>query len=154
MINLPAAVPPFVPTVALLVCVGVPVSIIDWRTRRIPDVCSLGGLILAILLCLVLYPWFIYDAALSAALAGGLFFLVRAFRGGLGLGDVKLALFLGAALGSRLVFASLAMAAFYGIAYHAVAYLQKKRDRGEAIPFGPFMVLGAISVRVAAQLIA
>lgn len=154
MINLPAAVPPFVPTVTLLACVGIPVSIIDWRSRRIPDAFSLGGFALAVLICLLLYPWFVYDALVSATLAGGLFLMVRAFCGGLGLGDVKLALFLGASLGSRLIFASLAMAALYGVAYHALASLKRKRDRGEAIPFGPFMILGAISVRVAAQLIA
>ena len=66
--------------------------------------------------------------------------------GGMGLGDVKLALAIGAILGPSLAFLSLFLATFVG----AVTGMTLARINGRSLrlplPFGPFMALGAIIV--------
>ena len=66
--------------------------------------------------------------------------------GGMGLGDVKLALAIGAILGPGLAFLSLFLATFVG----AVTGITVARINGRSLrlplPFGPFMALGAIIV--------
>ena len=83
---------------------------------------------------------------LLAALAAGavLFAVVLAYPKGMGMGDVKLAAFLGAGLG-----AAVAVAFFIGFlsAFVPAAYLLVKHGRAarkQAIPLGPFLALGAV----------
>jgi prepilin signal peptidase PulO-like enzyme (type II secretory pathway) len=88
------------------------------------------------------YEW------LLASLGAGLFFLVFALarRGALGMGDVKLALFLGAALGEDVIVALIVgtlAAAALGI---AILVREGSEGRKRAIPLGPFLAGGAIVV--------
>jgi leader peptidase (prepilin peptidase)/N-methyltransferase len=88
-------------------------------------------------------------AALGASLF--LFLAAIAYPGGMGMGDVKLALLLGAALGRTvpvafmIAFASALVPAAVLIARHGSA------ARKMGIPFGPFLALGGLVALVAGQ---
>jgi prepilin signal peptidase PulO-like enzyme (type II secretory pathway) len=83
---------------------------------------------------------------LWAGLALGFFLFVLAAvsRSGLGMGDAKLGLLLGLALGSRTLAAM--MVAFAGLFVAALWILARQgfSARKQAIPFGPFIALGGI----------
>jgi leader peptidase (prepilin peptidase)/N-methyltransferase len=84
---------------------------------------------------------------LEAALALGIFLLIFALiaRSGLGMGDVKVGFLLGLALGSRTL--SAMMIAFFGLFLAALWILARNgiSARKQAIPFGPFLAVGAIA---------
>jgi leader peptidase (prepilin peptidase)/N-methyltransferase len=84
------------------------------------------------------------------SIAGGLiafavmFFIYLAARGGMGAGDVKLAAFLGLALGVPLVLVCLPVSFIAGGIVAVVLLIARVRARREAIPFGPFLSGGAV----------
>ena len=82
-----------------------------------------------------------------AALAGGFYLLALASPGALGLGDVKLVGVLGLLLG-WLSWAAVATGVFLGFAVAAVAalglVLTRRAGRKDTIPFGPYLLLGAL----------
>jgi prepilin signal peptidase PulO-like enzyme (type II secretory pathway) len=117
----------------------------DLVSRIIPNrvVLPAGAVVLAANTALHPSKWAEW---LLASLGAGLLFLVfwRLSRGGLGMGDVKLAAFLGAALGSD-VFAALIVgttaAAFFSA---AVIVRHGTEGRRRTIPLAPFLSAGAI----------
>jgi leader peptidase (prepilin peptidase)/N-methyltransferase len=79
------------------------------------------------------------------------------YPAGMGLGDVKLALALGAALGWYgwgVLFAGTFLGFLLGAAYGVSLILAGRADRRTAMAFGPFMVLGALAGVVAGGLAA
>ena len=80
--------------------------------------------------------------ALGAGLV--LFLIVLAYPKGMGMGDVKLAAFLGAALGGAVVIAL--FVGFLASAIPAIALLVRHGSaaRKRAIPLGPFLALGGV----------
>ena len=73
-----------------------------------------------------------------------LFLVVLAYPSGLGMGDVKLATFLGAGLGVSVI---PAMFVGFFLAFVPAAVLlvrQGVRARKQAIPLGPFLALGGV----------
>jgi leader peptidase (prepilin peptidase) / N-methyltransferase len=133
--------------VALASAVLVVLSRIDIESRRLPNRIVLPAAALVLAARVATAPqhsamWI--GAALGAA--GFLLAFALAFPGGLGMGDVKLALLLGAMLGSAIV-----PAAVVGtLAGAAGAVLLIARDGRPAlrrtIPFGPFLAFGAIAI--------
>lgn len=141
-----------VPATVHLAVVGSALAVIDARTHRLPNALVLPSYpVLALLLgaASLLVP---DGGALVRALAGGLalygaYLALALVPSGLGFGDVKLAGLLGAYLGwcgwPELAVGTLAAFALGGMA--AVALLATRRaDRRTAIPFGPFMLAGAL----------
>jgi prepilin signal peptidase PulO-like enzyme (type II secretory pathway) len=59
------------------------------------------------------------------------------------MGDVKLALLMGALLGGAVVVA-LFLAFFFGAVVGLVLILAKRKTRKDAIPFGPYLALGTM----------
>jgi leader peptidase (prepilin peptidase)/N-methyltransferase len=120
---------------------------IDLDRRLIPNVIVLPALAIVLILQIAFYP----DRTLEwvlAALAAALFFFVPmlVYPAGMGMGDVKLAALLGAALGK-----SVAAAIFAGLlAVAAVALIVLAREglgaRKKAIAFGPFLAFGGLLV--------
>jgi leader peptidase (prepilin peptidase)/N-methyltransferase len=81
-------------------------------------------------------------AALGAA--GALFLVALAYRGGLGMGDVKLALLIGAMLG-RTAPLALMLATLLALVPSLVLLARHgSRARKLAIPFAPFLALGSV----------
>lgn len=130
---------------ALLGVALVPVVVIDLQHKLIPDIIVLPAAALALAAAVASDPrrwWVSLAAALGAA--GFLFLLWALAPGGMGLGDVKLALLLGAVLGASVIPALLI--AFAGGAALGVVLLARfgSRARKMAVPFGPFLAAGAL----------
>ncbi len=89
---------------------------------------------------------FSLQAALLGALVGGAIVLLVVIisRGGMGLGDVKLNAMIGAFLGWQAALYNLFVAALLGSAVGIVLLVTGKKGRKDAIPFGPYLALGAI----------
>jgi len=135
-----------------LAAISIALTVIDIDTRRLPNSIVLPSyLVLAVLFTLTGLlgaPW---DAVLRAAVGGaGLFafyYLLRVVKpGGMGGGDVKLAGVLGAALG-WIGWGALVVGAFAAFLVGGVVGLTllatRRATRTSAIPFGPYMVIGA-----------
>lgn len=131
---------------ALLGVALVPVVVIDLEHKLIPDIIVLPAAALCLAVAIASDPrawWVSVAAALGAS--GFLFLLWLVHPGGMGLGDVKLALLLGAVLGASVVPALLV--AFAGGAALGVVLLARygSRARKMAVPFGPFLAAGALA---------
>jgi leader peptidase (prepilin peptidase)/N-methyltransferase len=129
-----------------LILLVVPAALIDLEYRIIPNRITALGAVLALAIGLALDPGGEPARLIAAAAAGGFFLLAAlAYPGGMGMGDVKLAgmmgLFLGAAVAPALLIALLA-----GVALGAVVVARKGTHEGRrtAVPFGPFLALGAL----------
>jgi leader peptidase (prepilin peptidase)/N-methyltransferase len=156
----------FGPTLHFLVAVGfgtllLVLSLIDLETYLLPDVLTLPGAALALLASALLpqahtlgIGW---RAALLGAAAGGaglwlLSWAYRRIRGedGLGLGDAKLMLLVGALLGPVAVPLTLFAGAVLAL---PVGLLLAKGSNGNglrtALPFGPFLCAGAAAYLLA-----
>ncbi|WLR50084.1 prepilin peptidase [Bacillus tianshenii] len=75
---------------------------------------------------------------------GLLLFIAIISRGGMGGGDVKLFAVLGLVLGWKLVLLAFFFATFLGMIYGIIGLLTGIVKRGEPIPFGPHIALGAL----------
>jgi len=122
------------------------VGAIDLETRLLPNriVLPTTGIVLAA--SLFLGPGGFAEHAIAALAAGGFMFVAAAIRpGDLGMGDVKLALLLGALLGRSVTtalavgFAFLLVPAVYQVARHGRAGLRRH------IALGPFLAAGAVA---------
>ncbi|WP_411149711.1 prepilin peptidase [Streptomyces sp. A30] len=136
----------------LLAPVGVLLAVVDFRVKRLPDVLTLplAGVALVLLGLVALVPEHAGDwpsAALGAlALGAGYFVLWLINPGGMGFGDVKLALGIGVVLGwygwgTVLLgtFAGFLLGALYG----GALVVARRAGRRTTIPFGPFLIAGA-----------
>jgi leader peptidase (prepilin peptidase) / N-methyltransferase len=128
---------------ALFCAVLVAVSAIDLEHRIIPNRIVLPAtiVVLAANTARDLSPeWAL--AALGAS--GFLFVAALAYPGGMGMGDVKLALLMGAALGRTVPVALMAgmLAAMVPSVVLLIRHGAKARKMG--IPFGPFLAVGSV----------
>jgi prepilin signal peptidase PulO-like enzyme (type II secretory pathway) len=125
---------------------------IDLEIRRIPNKITLAFLVLLIILTLISIDFEVSISQqlqpLIVALSISFFYFVLVFasKGGMGMGDAKLALPLGylvAYFSWKQAVVSVILAFFIGAAYGAAQMLFKGKGRRHAIPFAPFMILGA-----------
>jgi leader peptidase (prepilin peptidase) / N-methyltransferase len=121
-------------------------SLIDIESRRLPNriVLPAAAVVLAARLASDPGHW---AAWAGAALGVTAFLLVfaLAFPSGLGMGDVKLALLLGATLGGA-VLPALVLGTLAGAAAAVVLIVRDgSRALGRSMPFGPFLAFGAIA---------
>lgn len=134
---------------------GVALALIDLAVQRLPDVLTLpacgGTLLLLTAAELAGEPGSLGRAAAAAAVLTAVFLLI-AFTGSMGLGDVKLAPALGTLLGWSswtALFWGAAAGFFAGAALEA-APMAIGRARRTYVSFGPYMVMGALVVSVIA----
>jgi leader peptidase (prepilin peptidase) / N-methyltransferase len=120
-------------------------SVIDVERRKIPDRIVLPATAVVLAAQLAFFP----DHALEWVVAGigaALFFFLPllVYPQGMGLGDVKLALFLGVGLGMAVVGAlTVALLAVFVVAVAMIAR-GGREARNKMIPFGPFLALGGV----------
>lgn len=136
-----------------LILLVVPAALIDLEHRIIPNRITLLGAVLALVLGTALDPSGEPGRLIAGAAAGGLLLLAAlAYPGGMGMGDVKLAAVMGLLLGSAVAPAIL-IALLSGVLVGAVVIARKGAVAGRktAIPFGPFLALGAIAAVYAGQ---
>ncbi|MGP3634616.1 prepilin peptidase [Streptomyces sp. 24-1644] len=137
----------------LLAPVAVLLAVIDRRVHRLPDrlTLPLAGAAALLLGAVSLAPehtgsW--ASALLGGLALGGFYFLLFLINpNGMGFGDVKLALSLGVALGWygwAVLFAGGFAGFLLGALYGLGLMLIRRAGRKTGIPFGPFMIAGAL----------
>ncbi len=137
----------------LAIPVGVALAVIDWRTRLLPFrlTTPLSLVLLPVVLsaCLLAGDWPDVWRSLVSGAGCFLFYFVLWFINprGMGYGDVRLAFPLGLLLGAVGV-AELLFGVWMAFVIGAVVGLARggfRGMRGRHIPFGPFMLMGAVA---------
>ncbi|MET9767642.1 prepilin peptidase [Streptomyces sp. NPDC006415] len=134
--------------------VAVLLAVVDRRVHRLPDPLTLplAGAAVLLLGGAVLLPghagsW--TSGLLGGLVLGGFYFLLFLINpNGMGFGDVKLALALGVALGWygwTVLFVGAFAGFLFGAAYGLALVLLRRAGRRTGIPFGPFMIGGALT---------
>ena len=121
----------------------VAVTVTDLERRIIPNRIVLPALVVALVVQTIREPsveWIV------AAAAAGAFFLGMAlvYPAGLGMGDVKLAAFMGAWLGRDVAVALLVGTVLGALAALAVLARRGAAGRRTTLPYGPFLAVGGV----------
>ncbi len=141
--------------------------ITDYEHFLLPNIVTYPGMALAaavaLLVTLLHYrlAWSIFFAGQDfmaifnnyflCAMAGGiagallLFLVVVISRGGMGMGDVKLAGLLGLMVGFPLVFVALFVGIWAGGLVAVALLISGRKKRKEMLPFGPFLCIGGLA---------
>jgi leader peptidase (prepilin peptidase)/N-methyltransferase len=143
----------------LLVAALIVITFIDLDVRIVPDVISLPGIAVGLVVSIVNSQWSMVQSlllptplssALGILLGGGILLLVawayQLFTGveGMGGGDIKLLAMIGAFLGWPSVPVALFFASLTGSVVGLIFMLRKGVDSKYALPFAPFLCLGAV----------
>ena len=133
--------------VIFVICTLVVISRHDLERRIIPNRIVVPAWIAVLIAHLALYPHHWVEWLVSS-FGAGLFFLalVLAYPAGMGMGDVKLALLIGAALGYAVVGALFLGTLAAGVYAAIMLFKEGSSARKRAIPLGPFLAAGAITV--------
>jgi leader peptidase (prepilin peptidase)/N-methyltransferase len=126
------------------------ITFIDLDHQIIPNVLSLPGSAIGFL-CSFAVPWLSWsDSLLGILLGGGSLYLIAAGyqlltgKEGMGMGDVKLLAMIGAFLGWQAVLPVVFFASLLGSLVGVPLMIVRRADSKLAIPFGPFLALGAL----------
>lgn len=133
--------------VAAYICVLLVCAATDLLCYRVPNAVTYPAIIGALAVGATMSGADTIDVAIGGALAGGVFLVPSIFTGGIGMGmgDVKLAAFVGLALGLEHVAPALLLTALSGGAAALVLLLTGLRKRGEPIPYAPFVSAGGLA---------
>lgn len=125
------------------------ITVIDLYHQIIPDVISLPGVGVGLLSSLIIPQITFFNSLFGILLGGGSLFLVATGyqwlfkREGMGGGDVKLLAMIGAFLGWKAVILTILLSSLIGSITGIIVIALKGKDFKYAIPFGPFLSLGA-----------
>jgi leader peptidase (prepilin peptidase)/N-methyltransferase len=134
----------------LFVAALIVITVIDLYYQIIPDVISYPGIVVGLLGAAVIPRITFFESFIGIILGGGSLFLVAMVyqwlfkREGMGGGDVKLLAMIGAFLGWKAVILTILLSSFIGSIIGVVVMLIKGKDFKYAIPFGPFLSVGAV----------
>jgi leader peptidase (prepilin peptidase)/N-methyltransferase len=126
------------------------ITVIDLYHQIIPDAISLPGIGVGLLASLLIPQITFFNSLIGILLGGGSLFIVATFyqwlfkREGMGGGDIKLLAMIGAFLGWKAVLLTILLSSFIGSVTGILMMVVKGKDFKYAIPFGPFLSLGAV----------
>ncbi len=124
----------------LIVCTGT-----DVLAYRVPNVITYPAIVAATAIGMVMSDANQGDVLLGGAVIGGTFLAMAIVtRGGMGMGDVKLALFVGLALGLDYGYRAMLITALLGGGIAIFLLVTRIRDRRDPIPYAPFISGGAL----------
>jgi leader peptidase (prepilin peptidase) / N-methyltransferase len=141
----------------LFVSILIVISFIDLDFRIIPDVLSLGGLLVGIGLAFLRTGFSYADALLGVLVGGGILWVIAFLyellrkQEGMGGGDIKLLGMIGAFCGMKGVLFSLIAGSLVGTMVGIPLMLIKHADTKYALPFGPFLSAGAVLYALAGE---
>ncbi len=134
----------------LFVAALIVITVIDLYHQIIPDVISLPGIGVGLGASLIIPEITFFNSLVGILLGGGSLFLVATLyqwlfkREGMGGGDVKLLAMIGAFLGWKAVILTILLGSLIGSITGIIIMVLKGKDFKYAIPFGPFLSLGAV----------
>jgi len=126
------------------------ITVIDLYHQIIPDVISLPGIGVGLLGSLLIPQINFRDSLIGVLSGGGSLFVVATLyqwlfkREGMGGGDIKLLAMIGAFLGWKAVILTILLSSLIGSITGMIIMVLKGKDFKYAIPFGPFLSLGAV----------
>lgn len=126
------------------------ITVIDLYHQIIPDVISIPGIGVGLLSALILPHIPFLNSLIGMILGGGSLFIVATLyqwlfkREGMGGGDVKLLAMIGAFLGWESVIITIISSSLIGSITGIIMIIFKGKNFKYAIPFGPFLSLGAV----------
>ena len=127
------------------------ITMIDLDTMEIPDVLSLPGIGLGLAFSFFTPRLSFWQSLTGIAIGGGIFYLIAVTfslvrrKEGLGGGDIKLLAMIGAFLGWQGVVFTIMASSVVGIIVAVPLMRRSGKGLGAALPFGPFLALGAVS---------
>lgn len=139
---------------AFYCCLFIVIMVIDLEygliLNRIVYPAMVAALLISVVFSVFLPGLAIVPGIKYSAIGGGIGFglallIVVLSRGGMGLGDVKMAALMGFAIGFPAIFFTLILAAIIGGVVAAVLLIAKKKKRKEGIPFAPILSLATIT---------
>ncbi|HOO91706.1 MAG TPA: prepilin peptidase [Syntrophales bacterium] len=136
----------FVFTCALIV-----ITFIDLKHQIIPDIITLPGIPLFALAAIFVMDVSIKDSLIGILIGGGSLYLVALIyqlltkRDGMGGGDIKLLAMLGGFLGWQSLWFIIMASSLIGAVAGISVMIAKGQDSKYAIPFGPFLSIGALA---------
>ena len=132
------------------VCSLIAIFFIDLKHHIIPDVISLPGIVIGILMFVVVQGLSPKESLIGAVVGAGIFELIRlgyffvTKREGMGFGDVKLMGMIGAFLGWLYIPIVIFFSALIGTIYAFLLMFLNKAKRDTRIPYGPFLAIAAL----------
>ena len=133
----------------LFACAMIVLFVIDLQHQILPNVITLPGVVVGLLLSLFLPPGWL-SALIGIVVGAGILFGImevyaraRGFEG-LGMGDVKMLAMIGAFLGWPLMLLTLVLASFAGSLVGAGMMAARRGGMKTALPFGTFLAVGAL----------
>ena len=136
---------------ALFLSLLLVVTMIDLDHLVIPDVISLPGLVIGFFTAAFILPLGWTGSLLGIALGGGILWMLAAVspylfgKEGLGGGDIKFLAMIGAFLGWEHVCMTLLLASCAGAILGIGLMAFRHMERGQYLPFGPFLAAGALA---------
>ena len=128
------------------------ITFVDLHHKIIPDVISLPGILIGFVAVSLFglngLSW--KDSLIGIVIGGGLLYLIGVSyewlrkKEGMGMGDVKLLAMIGAWMGYMALPYIILISSLTGIIIGGGSLLLTRRDLGQRIPFGPFLVLGTL----------
>ena len=127
-------------------------GIVDLRIHILPNIINFTGIAAAFIISLFgsiissdLRP--VWDFLAGGAVCGAPLLIISIVsKRGMGMGDVKFAVLIGSFLGVSGGLSAVWLSIVLGGLYSFILIAAKKATRKTAIPFGPFMVVGALAV--------
>lgn len=123
----------------LIVCSGT-----DILAYRVPNVVTYPGIITAFGIGMSIDGADRIEVILGGVVFAGILLIPSVLTGGMGMGDVKLALFVGLALGFELILPAMLLMAIGGGLAAVFLLVTKVRGRRDPIPYAPFIAAGAL----------
>ena len=127
------------------------ITYIDLDYQIIPDVISLPGIPIGFLASFALPALNYKESILGIVIGGGSLYLIAwsyhllTKKEGMGGGDIKLLAMIGAVVGWKGVLFTIFVASVVGTVSGVLVMLRQKQDLKLAVPFGPFLSIGASS---------
>ena len=128
----------------------VTVTFIDFDHMILPDVFTLSGIVIGLVGAALNPERQVLDAVIGVLAGGGFLWAVSAIyfalrqQEGMGGGDIKLLAWIGALLGWTSVPFVILSSSLIGTLVGVVVMAKNKSDMQTAIPFGPYLALGAL----------
>ncbi|MEW5948767.1 MAG: prepilin peptidase [Thermodesulfobacteriota bacterium] len=134
----------------IFVAALIAIIFIDFDHQIIPDIITYPGIIAGFISSLILPNITYRDSLIGIILGGGILYLIAlgylilAKREGMGGGDIKLLAMIGAFLGWQALPFTILVSALLGSVVGIIAIIKTGKDARMAIPFGPFLSIGAM----------
>ena len=126
------------------------VTWIDWDHQIIPDVITLPGIIIGLGCAGVFLPTGWANSVIGILVGGGVLLILAWVspyvfgKEGMGGGDIKFLAMVGAFLGWKAVLLALMIASVVGACIGIALLWAKVMERGQYIPFGPYLAMGSL----------